>query len=357
MNYVLIMAGGVGSRFWPASRESRPKQFLDILGTGKSLLRSTFERFLPICPVENIFILTHEKYTDLVLEHLPEIDSNQIIREPSRNNTAPCIAYAAFKVHQLDQSANLIVSPADHLILQESKFHEVLQLGLSFTAENPSIVTLGITPHRPDTGYGYIQWNQKVEAQVFPVIQFMEKPDLHTARKYLDSGDYVWNSGLFMFSTQTIVQSFRTLAPEIFNLLSPEKIRYHSAFEDEDVKRYYPQTPKISVDYAIMEKADNIYTIPADFGWSDLGTWKSLFEEGKKDQNKNSISVSSKAVLENSENNLIRIPEQKLAVIRGLQDYLIIDEGDVLLVYPKSQEQEIKKLTQEIRQKYGEEYL
>lgn len=356
-NYLVIMAGGVGSRFWPASREERPKQFLDILGIGTSLLRSTFERFLPVILPENIYVVTHIKYKNQILEQLPELGDDQIICEPSRNNTAPCVAYAALKIHNQDSDANVIVSPADHVILKESEFAKVIQRALTFTAENNAIVTLGITPSRPDTGYGYIEMKEQDDLQAIrKAVRFTEKPTLDVARSYVEQGCYVWNSGLFIFKTKTIISAFDHHAPEILELLGNDNVRYNTPEERANIDNYYPRTPKISIDYAIMEKADNIYTIPADIGWSDLGTWKSLFEECPKDSHNNVIQADQ-CLLDNTSNSLIIAPKDKLVVVSGLDDFLVIDQDDVLVIYPKDREQEIKSIRDLVKSNFGDKLL
>ena len=357
--YALIMAGGVGSRFWPASREVLPKQFLDMMGVGKSLLRLTYERFLDSCPAENVYVLTHEKYFDLVLEHLPELKPHQVITEPSRNNTAPCIAYASFKLRELDPEAVLVVSPADHVILKPQVFTEVITAATSYAAENPGIVTIGITPSRPDTGYGYIRMGTVESPGKHPIIRveaFTEKPDHDRALAYLHSGNYVWNAGLFVFRAAFMQSTFQTLAPEIYRHLSPEVIPYNTLGEADAIKENYPLTPSISVDYAIMEKCASTFTIPADFGWSDLGTWASLFAERVKSVYNNVID-SEMLDLEEVHNCLIRVPEGKLGVIRGLEDFLVIDEHDVLLIYPKDREQEIKAVTLRLKERGLDKFL
>lgn len=352
--YVAIMAGGIGSRFWPASREHRPKQFLDILGVGKSLIQLTADRFLQLCPKENIFIVTNAIYKDLVMEHLPFLTENQILCEPSRNNTAPCVAYTAFKLHQINPDANFIVAPSDHIILKEDKFIETVKQGLEFTATNRALLTLGIAPTRPDTGYGYIKYDQNGNNGIHKVEQFTEKPDLDTAKKFVTSGNYVWNAGIFIWNAKSIIEAFDKYAHEIYEILNDDSV-YNTDKEQAFIDDKYPTTPKISIDYAIMEKADNVYTIPSEFGWSDLGTWGSLHAESNHDDNKNAINGTT--VLAETENCLIRLPKNKLAVIKGLKDFIIVDEGDVLLIYPKDKEQEIKEITASIRANNGNEFL
>ncbi|NRB54310.1 MAG: mannose-1-phosphate guanylyltransferase [Saprospiraceae bacterium] len=351
------MAGGVGSRFWPASREERPKQFLDIMGTGKSLIRLTYERFLAICPPENIFIVTNARYRAQVKEHLPELTDNQILCEPSRNNTAPCIAYTAFKLQALDPAANLIVAPSDHIILQESRFIAALQKALAFTQTNDALVTLGIQPSRPDTGYGYIHYQaEAIEGEVHRVNRFTEKPPLEQAQAFLASGDYLWNAGIFIWRTAVALEAFRQHAPDIHRILGAKPDCYNTPSQQEFIDQYYPTTPKISVDFALMEKADNIYTIPSSFGWSDLGTWASLHAESPKNEEGNVIQAKQ-ALIEDTHNSLIRISSDKLAVIGGLDDFIVVDEGDVLLIYPKNREQEIKQLRAKVQSLYGKNMI
>ena len=349
--YGLIMAGGVGSRFWPESRESRPKQFLDILGTGKSLIRMTFERLLPMMPAENIRVLTHEKYTGKVLEQLPEISRDQLILEPSRNNTAPCIAYAALKILKSNPESTLVITPADHIILKESLFQEKIMAAVQFAEQQNALLTLGITPTRPDTGYGYIHFDKPAYGQVHKVLQFTEKPDRATAEKLIDSGDYLWNAGIFIWKSRDILNAFTQCANEVLAPLKQGEEKLNTPEEAVFIKNTYPDTPKISIDYAIMEKADNVYTIPSDIAWSDLGTWSSVYEEREKDNNGN--VTDGKFLLEDTRNSLIRLPEGKMAVIRGLEDFIIVDDNDVLLIWPKSDEQAIKQ----IREKVDPEYL
>ena len=349
------MAGGIGSRFWPASRTQTPKQFLDILGVGKSLIRLTFERFLELTTADRIFIVTNGIYKDLVKEHLPEISDNQILCEPSRNNTGPCVAYTAFKLKALDSEANFVVAPSDHIILKESIFIEKIRQALEYTAANNALVTLGIEPSRPDTGYGYINFETESATGVHKVIQFTEKPQLDKAKEFVASGQYLWNAGIFIWKAEHILSSFQQHAQEIYDILGKGMDQYNTAREQAFVDEHYPQTPSISVDYAIMEKADNIYTIPASFGWSDLGTWASLHAESPKDEAGNAIN-GDRVLHYEVTNSLIRIPEKKLAVIKGLDDFMVIDEGDALLIYPKSKEQEVKAITQEVKKQFGDDY-
>ena len=333
--YVAIMAGGVGSRFWPGSRENRPKQFMDMLGVGKSLLRLTFERFLPICPASNIFIVTNAAYADLVSEQLPELQAHQIIGEPSRNNTAPCIAYTALKLADLDPDANMIVAPSDHLVLDEKTFQEKIELALAFAGQQEALVTLGIQPSRVDTGYGYIQFEKEAISGVHKVKRFTEKPDFDTATKFVNSGEYLWNAGIFIWNIKSILSAYQSLSPEIYKILEPGNGLYNTPEEVAFIQQHYPTTPDISVDFAIMEKAPNVYTIPASFGWSDLGTWASLHAECPKDEHGNVIQVDN-VLMDDVRDCLIRAPKDKLVVVKGVEDMIIVDEPDVLMIYPKS---------------------
>lgn len=354
--FVAIMAGGVGSRFWPGSREARPKQFLDMLGVGKSLLRLTFERFLPICPASNIFIVTNAAYRDLVKQQLPELSDNQIIGEPSRNNTAPCIAYTALKLAALDPNANMVVAPSDHIVLQEGVFLEKIRQALAFAGNNDALVTLGIQPSRPDTGYGYIQFGPATEPGIFSVARFTEKPNLDNARQFVASGQYLWNAGIFVWSLPAILRAFENLAPDIFQILQPGQTRYNTPDEQAFIETHYPTTPDISVDFAIMEKSANVFTIPADFGWSDLGTWASLHAECPQDADGNVLQSQTVVALD-VKNSLVRAPEGKLVVLKNLDGYIVVDEGDVLLVWPKSEEQAIKQVRAVVHTRFGETFL
>lgn len=349
------MAGGVGSRFWPGSRESRPKQFLDMLGVGKSLLRLTFERFLPICPASNIFIVTNAAYRDLILEQIPEITDNQILCEPSRNNTAPCVAWTAFKLAALDPEANFVIAPSDHIVLKEPVFLEKIQTALQFANTHDALVTLGIQPSRPDTGYGYIQMEQEAAPGIFKVKRFAEKPDLATAQQFVASGEYLWNAGIFIWRAHSILRAYQQLSPEIYAILEQGSAVYNTTEEQAFINKAYPTTPNISVDFAIMEKAENVYTIPAEFGWSDLGTWASLHAECPKDAHGNALQGTVIAL--DTHNTLVRIPKGKLAVVKDLVDYIIVDTPDALLIYPKSKEQEVKQVTALVKEKLGDQFL
>jgi mannose-1-phosphate guanylyltransferase len=355
-SYVLIMAGGVGSRFWPKSRNHFPKQFIDILGIGKSLLQLTYERFEKICPKENIYILSNQQYLGLIQEQLKGIMVNNILLEPSRNNTAPCIAYASYKILKQNQDANIVVAPSDHLILKETEFLNKITQALEYTATNDALVTLGISPTRPDTGYGYIYFQKEGINGVHKVENFLEKPVLEKAQEYLVSGDYLWNAGIFIWRAISIQKAFQKYISEIAVLFAKGNDAYNTSEEVDFINKNYSKSPNISIDYAILEKADNVYTIPADIGWSDLGTWASLHEVAEKDSENNALSVDH-LHLEDTQNCIIQLPKGKAAVIKGLEDFIVVDDGKVLLIFPKGNEQEIKPLAAKMAASYGEEYL
>jgi mannose-1-phosphate guanylyltransferase len=343
--YIVIMAGGVGSRFWPASTESRPKQFIDILGIGKSLLRLTFERSLQIVGPDEIIVVTHEQYKDLVLQDLPEMRPDNILCEPSRNNTAPCIAYAALHIAAKEGNAVFAVLPSDHVIMYEDVFSEKMIKAFDIAATEPAIVTLGISPTRPDTGYGYIRKGTQVQEEAYRVDSFKEKPNLATAETYLASGEYVWNAGIFIWSTNTIIGAFKKHAAQIIDTLAADSAVYNTNLEQAYINSVYPQTEKISIDYAILEKYEQVYTIPADIGWSDLGTWASLFDYMDKDNSGNVVQATT-TVLDNVTNCIIKTSHSKDIIIKDLHNYIIVDEENALLIYPKDQEQEIKQAIQ-----------
>lgn len=356
------MAGGVGSRFWPKSRQHFPKQFIDILGLGKSLLQLTYERFLKICPNEQIYILTNNSYAGLVKEQLPAILESNILLEPTRNNTAPCIAYASYKIAKRNPDANIVVAPSDHLILKENEFLEKVSQALAYAEDNDALITLGISPTRPDTGYGYIKYevtndrDQNKISEMKKVNAFMEKPRLEKAVTYLSSGDYLWNAGIFIWSANAIKKAFEKYSPEIATLFEEGNSIYNTKDEAVFIATNYPDSPNISIDYAILERADNVYTIPADIGWSDLGTWASLHSVAEKDEAGNAIS-GHQLDISDTENCIIQLPKGKAAVIKGLSNYIIVDDGKVLLIYPKSDEQEIKAVAGKMVTNFGADFL
>ncbi len=350
------MAGGVGSRFWPKSRNNFPKQFLDILGIGESLLQLTYKRFLKLCPAENIFIVTNSQYEGIILNQLEGITATQLICEPSRNNTAPCIAYASFKLKGLNPDANIVVAPSDHFILYEEIFITKIEQALAYTEKHEALVTLGITPTRPDTGYGYIKYAPAEEDSVHKVIQFKEKPSLEKAKEFLAEGNYVWNAGIFIWKVGSIISALKEHAEDIHTLFSKGIIVYNTDGERAFIDEHYPTSPNISIDYAIMEQAENVYTIPSDFGWSDLGTWASLYETAPKNEDNNVISARQIDVV-NTKNSIIHISKDKLAVIRGLDNYIVVDEGNALLIYPKAEEQAIKEVVKKMSFEMGDKFI
>jgi mannose-1-phosphate guanylyltransferase len=354
--FILILAGGAGTRFWPASRENLPKQFLDITGSGKSLIRQTVDRFLDFIPLDHIFVITHEQYGDLVKQAIPELKAHQIICEPSRNNTAASIAYASLKLAKWDPDGICVVAPADHVIQNEAAFKEVLEKAIAHAAETESLITLGITPTRPDTGYGYIEYDRTDPGPVTKVISFKEKPDIETAEAYYKSGSYAWNAGIFIWKLKTILSAFETHAHQIISTLHADDAVLNTPAEEAFIKAAYPGTDSVSVDYAILEKSAHVYTIPCDIGWSDLGTWNSLHEFHAKDERGNAV-ISKQVHLEKTGTSLVLSSSDKLIVIKGLEDYIIVDTPDCLLIYPRSDEQQIKNLKESLRQKGFDSYL
>ena len=356
-NYVAIIAGGIGSRFWPKSRVGYPKQFLDILNTGKTLIQSTVERFLQFVPKENIFIVTSADYADIVKEQLPMLSKDNIVLEPSRKNTAPCIAYISFKILKIDLKANLIVAPADHLILDTATFEKTCEKAITFIDHHDALVTLGIQPAYPNTGYGYIQHETEVnEDNIFKVKTFTEKPNIDLAKTFLLSGDFLWNAGIFIWKVDTILRMFEEHQPEMFEIFSQEKDKYNTSEEKEAIERIYPLCSSISIDYAIMEKANNVYVIPSSFGWSDLGTWASAYDNLEKDYLGNAVA-GEKVMIIDSTQCMISAPHNKLMVLQGLDDFIVVDTEDVLLICKKEKEQEIKEYVAEVKRNIGDKYL
>lgn len=353
-NYCVIMAGGVGSRFWPLSKTTKPKQFLDILGTGKSLLQQTFERFQKIIPQENILIVSHQDYKDLIFEQLPGIHPNQVLLEPMRKNTAVCIAYANFKILKQNPNANIVVAPSDHLIMREEEFLDVINKGLEFTANSNALLTIGIKPSRPETGYGYIQVNgERSGASIRKVKTFTEKPNLEMAKIFFESGDFFWNSGIFIWSLNAITTAFDLHMPDLNAQFNDAIELLNTPGEAGFIGGLYPKSKSISIDYAIMEKADNVYVICADFGWSDLGTWGSLYTHLDKDDALNAVTGNNVFVY-NSSNCIINIPNDQLAVIHGLDDFIVVQSEGTLLICKKEDEQRIKDFVNDVKIKRGE---
>lgn len=355
--YVAIMAGGIGSRFWPESRIKKPKQFLDILNKGETLIQTTYNRFLKIADKDNIFIVTNEQYLPIIKEQIPGINPAMILAEPMRKNTAPCIAYACHKIAALDPNANIVVAPSDHLMVSEDKFLFALLEALEFTQKHDVLVTLGIKPSRPDTGYGYIQFAEEtVQKQIHKVKTFTEKPDHTLARAFIKSGDFLWNSGIFIWNAKAIMHAFDTYQQEIHQAFWAARKFFGKKDEKIMIEKAYSMCPNISIDYAIMEKADNVFVIPASFGWSDLGTWASLWENYERDYYGNAVK-GKKVMIYDATNNMVMAPDNKLVIIQGLDDYIVIDSGDVLLICKKENEQDIKQITMDMKRKEMDDFL
>ncbi len=355
-NFCVIMGGGIGSRFWPFSRKTLPKQFLDFFGTGRSLLQQTFDRFNKLIPAENILVVTNDLYADLVKEQLPELAPGQILLEPMRRNTAPCIAWAAYHIRALNPNANIVVAPSDHLILKEGEFLSAIEKGLQYVSQSEKLLTLGIKPNRPETGYGYIQIDEPAGDNFYKVKTFTEKPELELAKVFVESGEFYWNSGLFMWNVNTIIKSVTTLLPELSAKLEQGKAAYGTTNEKAFIDENFPACPNVSIDFGIMEKADNVFVSLGDFGWSDLGTWGSLYDLSAKDEEGN-VSLKCKSLLYNSNNNIVALPENKLAVIEGLDGYLIAESDNVLLICKKDEEHSIRKYVNDAQIKMGEDYI
>ena len=353
--YAILMAGGVGSRFWPVSTEQFPKQFHDMLGTGDTLLQKTFQRLNKLIPTENIFILTNEKYNDLVLQQLPQVKQRQVVLEPAMRNTAPCILYASLKIQKENPDAVMIVAPSDHWIEDEDAFSQNVQQAFQFCEQNDALMTLGIKPTFPNTGYGYIECGNASAENISEVIQFREKPDYETAKQFLSQGNFLWNAGIFMWSATSVINAFKKNQPELFEHFNKGIETYNTAAEAEFIEENYAKAENISVDYAIMESSKNVYVIPATFDWNDLGTWGSLYDKLDKDQNQNAV-VNAKTLVEDASGNMIRTAKEKVVIVDGLNDYIIVDKDEVLLIFPKTKEQDIKKVLQKVKDQFGEHY-
>jgi mannose-1-phosphate guanylyltransferase len=353
--YVALMAGGVGTRFWPYSRNSQPKQFLDVMGTGKSLLRSTYERFMPLAPAENIFVITHEEHFSITQEQLPELNASQILAEPMRKNTAACIAYACHKIKKLNPQAVIVVSPSDHLILNENDFQQTIIKVVDQAKSQDKLITLGIKPSRPETGYGYIQFIDN-KSPLKKVKTFTEKPELSLAKKFLDSGDFVWNAGIFIGGVQAFLDAYKKYLPEMNEIFDDISDKISTAEEKIAIRSAYAQVKNISVDYGIMEKADNVYVWPSDFAWSDLGSWASLHDLSPKDSNNNSVAAD--AMLYDMRNSIVRGEKGKLIVAQGLNGYLIGSFGNVTIVCEKDKEDLFRRFVNDLKAKSnGGEFL
>lgn len=353
--YAVIMAGGVGSRFWPVSTQNFPKQFHDMLGTGDSLLQRTFKRLSAIIPKENILIATNKKYKELVLNQLNDIDEQQLLLEPAMRNTAPCILYAAMKIKQQNPEAVMIVAPSDHWIDNENEFIRNIETAFEACSANDILMTLGIQPTHPNTGYGYIEF-QKDGSEIKKVKKFTEKPDLAIATKFLESGNYLWNAGIFIWSVKSIVKAFENYLPEMNSLFCKGNTAYNTDKEEVFIDEHYAEAENISIDYGIMQQATNIYTLPVDFSWNDLGTWNSLYEKLDKDTDKNAV-VNAKTLFRSASNNMVSTSKDKHVIIQGLDDFIVVEKENVLLICPKKSEQEIKQIVAEVKNTFGDDLV
>jgi mannose-1-phosphate guanylyltransferase len=357
--YCVIMAGGLGTRFWPMSRTVHPKQFLDILGTGRTLLQQTYDRFLPLCPKENIYVVTNEEHAELVSVQLPELKKEQILSEPSRKNTAPCAAYATYKIGAINPEATIVVAPSDHLITKDETFVKAVKSCVVKVREEECLVTIGIKPTRPDTGYGYIQFLEtewEYDKRLKKVKTFTEKPNTEMAKFFLDSGDFLWNSGIFIWSYKSFANALEKFLPETASIFK-EGLPYYNTPEEKDfIEDAYLQCPSISIDYAIMEKADNVYVRSSIIGWSDLGTWGSLYANSNKDKNKNAV-VGKNVLTYDTNNCIINMPKDKLVVIQGLENYIVVESDGILLICKKEDEQHIRTYVSDVKINRGEKYV
>lgn len=353
--YAILMAGGVGSRFWPVSTQEYPKQFHDMLGTGDTLIQKTFNRLSELIPKENIFILTNECYNDLVFQQLPDVTKRQVVLEPAMRNTAPCILYASLKIQKENPDAVMIVAPSDHWIEDENAFTQNVKQTFEFCEQNDALMTLGIQPTFPNTGYGYIEFDKSSNQDIKPVNQFREKPDYETAKSFIAQGNFLWNAGIFMWSAKSVIKAFKSNQPELYSLFETGIEAYNTDLEDGFIQENYAKAENISVDYAIMEKSENVFVLPATFDWNDLGTWGSLYDKLDKDSDNNAV-VNAKTLTEDATGNMIRSKKDKIVVVDGLKDYIIVDKDEVLLIFPKAKEQDIKKILQNVKEKFGETY-
>ncbi|MDF3076274.1 MAG: algA [Sphingobacteriaceae bacterium] len=358
-NFAVIMAGGIGSRFWPISRTTYPKQFIDILGTGKTLIQSTYDRFKAIVPEENIYIVTNDIYADLIKTQIPQIKDHQILGEPIMRNTAPCIAYACHKIHAINKDAAIVVAPSDHLILNPEGFVNDINKALKTATNNNCLITLGIKPSRPDTGYGYIQYNSStLDHDFFKVKTFTEKPNLELAKEFIQSGDFLWNGGIFVWSADSILKAFEQHMPDMNDIFrDTEESVYNTAEEHNFIQNAYYQCKNISIDYGIMEKADNVYVLPTDFGWSDLGTWASIYDLADKDYVGNAVIPAEKVIMYDSSNCMVNVPAGKLVILKGLHDFIVVESNNTLMICPRSEEQNVKQVVADVKGKFGAEYI
>lgn len=353
--FAVIMAGGIGSRFWPVSTKDFPKQFHDMLGTGQSLLQKTFSRINKVVPEENIYILTNEHYLDLTLEQLPQLTKEQIVLEPAMRNTAPCILLSALKIHKKNRYAVMLVAPSDHWIEDEEAYKNDVTLCFEETQKENRLMTLGINPTFPNTGYGYIESDSDTVSPIKKVKQFREKPDYNTAKRFLEQGNFLWNAGIFIWSAESIISAFEHHLPDMYNLFYKGFANLNTDDEAVFIKTKYPQAENISIDYGILEKADNVYVKKASFDWNDLGTWGALYDKLPKDHVENA-AVRAKTLFIDAKENIVFTSKEKLVVIEALDDYIVVDKEDVLLIYPKKKEQDIKMLLEEVKNKFGNKF-
>lgn len=350
------MCGGIGSRFWPYSRESRPKQFLDFLGTGRSLLQMSFDRISSLVPPENVLVVTNAQYKPLISEQLPELPDDNILLEPARRNTAPCIAWAAYHIAARNPEASIIVCPSDHLITRDEVFRDAILKGFEFVETHDALLTLGITPTRPETGYGYIQVGEKVEGDICRVKTFTEKPKLELAKVFLETGEFFWNSGIFLWSAKTIIRELITNAPDVANVFEKGRHLFGTPSERQFIEENFPGCVGISIDFAVMEKAKNVYVECVSFGWNDLGTWSALYDNSPKNRDAN-VTQNCRVLAYDSTDNIFAVKDDKLVVVAGLSGYIVADRGDVLLICPKAEEQKIKQMVNDVKMTFGDKYI
>lgn len=353
--YAVIMAGGIGSRFWPISTQEYPKQFHDILGTGQSLLQRTYQRIEKLIPSENILIATNERYEKLVINQLDKVSANQILLEPAMRNTAPCILYAALKIYNQNPDAVMLVAPSDHWIDNEDEFINNIETSFKACSQDDILMTLGIKPHSPNTGYGYIQFDKNT-SEIKKVKNFTEKPNLEKAQQFLDSGDYLWNAGIFVWSAKSIINAFVKSLPEMVALFKTGDSCWNTTSEKEFIKTNYEKSENISIDFGIMENAKNVHVLPVNFGWNDLGTWGSLYEKLEKDKQQNAV-VGAETIFRDANNNMIKTQSGKRVVIQGLQDFIVVENENIIMICPKSAEQDIKKITAEVKTTFGKSFI
>ncbi|WP_456422345.1 mannose-1-phosphate guanylyltransferase [Lutibacter sp.] len=353
--YAVIMAGGVGSRFWPISTQQFPKQFHDMLGTGNTLIQQTFNRFKNLIPSENILIATNKKYENLVKEQLPEVTSKQLLLEPAMRNTAPCILYSALKIYNKNPDGIMVIAPSDHSISDEKEFLKNIQTSFDFCDKNNVLMTLGIKPTSPNTGYGYIQYNHSKNS-IKKVINFTEKPNLQKATQFIEGGNYLWNAGIFVWNVKSIIAAFKIHLPTMYTLFSKGADSYNTSLEASFIKENYTFAENISIDFGILEKASDVHVLPVEFGWNDLGTWGSLYNKLDKDKQQNA-TIGGNVIYKEAKNNIVRTQSGKRVVIQGLNNFIVVEKDDVLLICPKSKEQEIKEITKDVKTKFGDEFV